>query len=667
MLAICCIVATMAAEVDARAAEQTGMRVHDLVVSDSAEAAGLAAVDSIEFIGPDTASLTVPCDATLNNVSIAPDSGVTTLYEPCLMDTNTLIWENVSLKDVTSFSAVMGGSGVGGVWRTPQFVGNNTTNAAGDITVQFQYKNGRPLYMIAVTYSQSGADVVANVSKSVYQYDKSLGVTFSGFGTARTLTNTVNGNHLAICKLGCTLRDSADQVAVKTFELSNSDADESSYETTSTYDGCLMTTNTLVWRDTDLSKVTDFSAQMAGATGMAWNEVLPYCFETNSSGVISCQFQRVADSKLYSAFVSFQQDGSDVYARITRSVYQYYKALGTDLTGVGSSVSVSSTPSSSSLSLRMVVGKWNRPYRHWYGTRFPHCVTNVPTTVWQDVRLADVVKFSAWLGGSMAGSAWHVAGSYNQTTNANAGTITCQFQWYDGYTRCAIVEFKQVGDDVEARVTRTCYQYDPLGTDLSSKGTKVSCVDTVGGTGLAVRDLSCVRLRRTPHVVAFNGFDPNDTPELVLNDIDVLLAAGSRGASIMPQVVRRRGTVRAGCVAVTNSCVIASCGGLATLPGGVLRFVVTEGGVPTVTTAHADLSAGTSVVLASDLEFPDSLEGQPLKLVIGCGLGQDVLQNLALSFAGMLEGRYRGALSVDGDGDLVVTVRERRGSVMLIR
>ena len=105
------------------------VRVHDLTVSDAAEVAELAKTGSFEFVGPDSAALSVPCDATLNNVSITPDAGVVPLYEPCLMNTNTVIWRNVSLADVTSFSAVMGGSAVGGKWRTPQFIGNNTTNA----------------------------------------------------------------------------------------------------------------------------------------------------------------------------------------------------------------------------------------------------------------------------------------------------------------------------------------------------------------------------------------------------------------------------------------------------------------------------------------------------------------------------------------------------------
>ena len=109
------------------------VRVHDLSVPDAAKAAELAKTGSFEFIGPDTASLSVPCDIALNNVVIAPDAGVVPLYEPCLMNTNAVIWRNVSLADVTSFSAVMGGSGVGGKWRTPQFIGNNTTNASGEM------------------------------------------------------------------------------------------------------------------------------------------------------------------------------------------------------------------------------------------------------------------------------------------------------------------------------------------------------------------------------------------------------------------------------------------------------------------------------------------------------------------------------------------------------
>lgn len=653
--------------------EPTHVRVHDLAVSDTAEVAELAKVGSFEFVGPDSASLSVPCDATLNNVSITPDAGVVPLYEPCLMNTNTVIWRNVSLADVTSFSAVMGGSGVGGKWRTPQFIGNNTTNASGEITVQYQYKNG-PLYMIAVTYIQSGVNVIAKVYRNVYQYNKELGDKFNGYGTLRTLTNTVDGAYLAICKLGCTLRDSADQTAVKTFTLSNSDADEASYEMSSVYEDSLMKTNAIVWTDTDLSKVTGFSAQMAGdATGIAWKNVSAYCFKTNSNGAITCQFQYVkppaANNILYSAEVVFQQFGADVYACITRCVRQYYKELGTDLSQIGSPVAVANVPTSSAIALRNITGVWERPYRYEYGTTYSQCLTNVATTVWRDVRLSDVTGFSARMGGTQTDSKWVIANSYNQKTNATTGAITCQFQWRDGYTRCAIVEFSQVGNDVAAKVTRTCYKYDPLGADLTWYGTDVPCVDAVGGTGIALRDVSCKRLRRVPHTVTFNGFDPNDTPELVLNDIDLLLAGTKRGDAIMPQEVRRRGAVKAGYVTVTNACVIAADGGLVTETDGTICFDITSAvdRFPSITASCVSLSPGTDIVIASDGLFPEAFDRLAQKLIIGGMLAPDALQNISLAFAGELKDRCKGVLSVDEDGDVAVKVRKIRGFVISVR
>ena len=649
------------------------VRVHDLTVSDAAEVAELAKTGSFEFVGPDSASLSVPCDATLNNVSITPDAGVVPLYEPCLMNTNTVIWRNVSLADVTSFSAVIGGSAVGGKWRTPQFIGNNTTNASGTVTVQYQYKTGSYLEMIAVAYSQSNADVIARVSRNVYKYNKELGYAFSD-GSQRTLTNTVDGANLAICQLGCTLRDSADQRAVKTFTLSNSDANRSSYETVSVYEDSLMKTNVIVWKDTDLSKVTGFSAQMAGDIfGTEWKDVSAYCFKTNSNGAITCQFQYVkppaANNILYSAEVVFQQFGADVYACITRCVRQYYKELGTDLSQIGSSVAVAEIPTSSAIALRNITGVWERPYRYEYGTTYPQCLTNVATTVWRDVRLSDVTGFSARMGGTRTGSKWVVANSYNQKTNATTGAITCQFQWRDGYTRCAIVEFSQSGNDVSAKVTRTCYQYDPLGTDLAGIGTVVPCVDAVGGTGIALRDVSCKRLRRVPHTVTFNGFDPNDTPELVLNDIDLLLAGTKRGDAIMPQEVRRRGAVKAGYITVTNACVIAADGGLVTETDGTICFDITSAvdRFPSITASRVSLSPDTDIVMASDSLLPEAFDRVPQKLIIGGMLAPDALQNISLSFAGELKERCKGVLSVDEDGDVAVTVRKIRGFVISVR
>ena len=653
--------------------DQTHIRARDICVSDAAGALELENADSLEFTGPDSASLTVPCDVSLNSVSIEPDHRVDTFYGQCLMTTNTLIWKNVSLEDVTSFSASMGGSGVGSQWRKPQFVGNSTTNSNGDITVQFQYKNG-PLYMIAVTYSQSGEDVVAKVSRSLYQYNYNLGGTFSGIGSARTLTNTVDGAHLAICELGCTLRETANQMAVNKFTVSNSDPDESSYETESVYGTCLMTTNAVVWKNTDLSKVTGFSAQMAGrALGTTWVDVSAYCFKTNSDGSISCQFQYVKPPTdkniLYSATVLFRQFGADVYGRITRFVYQYYKEVGTDLSSVGSSATVTDTPGASAMALRNITGTWQRPYRYEYEETNPNCLTNIPATVWKDVRLADVTAFTARIGGSQAGSEWRTAASYNQKTNATTGAVTCQFQIHTGKNICAIVQFLQIGDDVEAKVTRTCYQYDPLGTDLSEKGQAVACVDTVDGTGIALKDVSCTRLRRVPHTVTFNGFDPNDTPVVRLEDIDILLSGAEQGDAIMPRSVRCRGAVKAGYVTITNACEITADGGLVTLPDSTLCFDMTamSTDIPSLAVSRAGISSGTSILLYSDTVLPEALDGDSRTLLAGGGLSQDVLQNLSLSFAGALKGRCRGELSVDENGDLSVIVRKIRGTVISVR
>ena len=672
-LVVCMVASVSLYAVDARAATPSHLRAHDIAVSGVEEAREFEAVGSFEFVGPDTASLTVPCDISMNGVSIAPDTGVVSLYGHCLMSTNTVVWRNVSLDDVTSFSASMGGSGVGGEWRKPQFIGNSTTNSDGSITVQFQYKNG-PLYMIAVTYSQSGADIAAKVSKCVYQYDHSLGDSFIGYGTARTLTNKVDGVHLAICDLGCILRDSANQTAVKTFTVSNSDPDESSYDVASVYEACLMKTNAVIWKDTDLSKVTGFSAQMAGGVaGIDWKNVPAYCVTTNSDGTISCQFQYAKTpwdkNILYSASVEFMQYDADVHARITRCVRQYYKEPGTDLSSIGSTVTVTDTPNSSDIALRNITGIWRRPYRYEYKTTYPFSLTNIPATVWKDVRLEDVIGFSASIGGNRADGKWHPAASFNQKTNSTTGAITCQFQYYAGLTVCAIVEFSQVGDDVAAKVTRTCYQYDPLGTDLSHKGQAVACVDTVDGAGLAVSDISCTRLRRTPHAVTFNGFNPNDTLNVRLEDINLTLAGSGRGDAIMPPSVTMRGTVKAGYVTVTNACTVTADGGLATLPDGTLCFDMTTMAVdmPSITVSRAEISSGTRIVLAGDTVFPDALDGVPLKLVVGGGLTQDVLRNLSLSFAGRFEGRCRGGLSVDENGDLAVVVRKIRGIAISVR
>ena len=79
------------------------LQVQELVVDDADTGMGLSG-ETVEFVNKDPsvaaesveASLSTAFDLSISNVTAEADTGVTTLYEPCLMTTNAVIWKNVA-------------------------------------------------------------------------------------------------------------------------------------------------------------------------------------------------------------------------------------------------------------------------------------------------------------------------------------------------------------------------------------------------------------------------------------------------------------------------------------------------------------------------------------------------------------------------------------------
>ena len=656
------------------------LQVQELAVEDADTAAGLAS-EAVEFVNMDPSvaaesvesSLSTAFDLSISNVTAEADTGVTTLYGPCLMTTNAVIWKNVSLADVTAFTAEMGGTGVGSTWRTPGFIGNAVTNN-GTISVQFQYKNG-PLYLVVVAFSQKGNDVAAKVTRHVYQYNREYGADFSGYGTARTLGDTVNGAQLAIRRLGCALSPAAPRVPVKKLTISNADS-ASVYQEERLYTNCLMTSSVLLWPNTDLSRVTAVSAKIGGSiAGKKWKAAGAYHLKTAGyEGSKECQFQ-YENGPTYMVRVYFYQSGADVYAKVNRARYQY-DPLGTDLSINGTDYlsKLTNTVDGTGISICDIGCTLEVPSEHEEGffERYGGFLTNEWTTIWEDRSLSEIDGFSARMGGSNAGSTWRPTMTYFVKRAAD-GSMSCQFQ-----SRAAggnansvpcfgvFVSFRQNGDDIEAKVTRTMHQYTFIGSNLTGIGTDLACADSISGSGLAISDIGATRIVRVPHTVTVGGLDLGSACAR-LTDINLTLAGKAGNAAMLPGEISGRGKVVVSNALVSADSRITCENGLLVPADGTLTFDCSSSAVPKVEAAKAVFEAGARIVISSSVKVSGLESDTPLKLVSGCELAADAADKLVCDLAGKLEGFYNADLTVDDDGDLAVRISRKNGFMIILQ
>ena len=663
------------------------LQVQELVVDDADTAMGLSG-ETVEFVNTDASvgaqsvesSLSTAFDLSISNVTALSDTGVTTLYEPCLMTTNAVIWKNVALSDIVGFSAKMGGTGVGSKWVTPGFIGNESNNSDGSRSVHFQYKNG-PVYLLKVKFWQTGADVSAKVERHVYQYNVALGATFvnpngTSYGSGRTLSDTVDGGQLAICNLACVLKSGASLPPVKKVSFVNTDS-ISVYQDTRLYTNCLKTSSVLLWPNTDLSRVTAVSAKIGGSkAGKKWQNAGAYHFKAASDydKAMECQFQ-YKNGPTYMVRVYFYQSGADVYARVNRARYQY-DPLGTDLSDKGTDYLsyLTDTVDGEGISICDIGCTLEVPSEHEesFGERYGECLSKEWTTIWRNRLLSEIDGFSARMGGSDVGSAWRPTMTYFVKRAAD-GSMSCQFQSRKcgasaGSTPCnaVFVSFRQSGADIEAKVTRCGYQYDFLGKDLTGLGGNYDCAAAVDGSGLAISDIGATRMVRVPHTVTVGGFDLGSAGAR-LTDINLALAGKAGNAAVLPDEMSGRGKV-----VVSNAVVFADCritceNGLLVPADGMLTFDCSSPAVPKVESAKAVFEAGARIVITSSVKVSGLESDTPLKLVSGCELAADAADKLVCDLAGKLEGFYNADLTVDDDGDLAVRISRKNGFMIILQ
>ena len=262
------------------------------------------------------------------------------------------------------------------------------------------------------------------------------------------------------------------------------------------YSGVIGTSDTLLWRDTQLADVIGFTARNTGASFPGDFPMVPF-FYANDGQTASCQFQLFDTQYAKCVCVTFTQKGPHVYARTTKACYIEQKAgLGHNCNNPMTinkksvnftNMTIATSPTASGYNVFHVY-----PILKSSGMVFSESVigTGTPgTLVWKNVKLKDVISASATGTG---GSAMNGSPGCHFWTN-NGQTATCQFQGYDNtYTKHVAVTFTQVGNDVYARGTFASYDNgNTVGNDMTKSYYRQSTVATT----TTMRDYGLMKLR----------------------------------------------------------------------------------------------------------------------------------------------------------------------------
>ena len=518
-----------------------------------------------------------------------------------------------------------------------------------------------------------------------------------------------------------------------------------------------------VWRNVSLSDVQGFTARLSYCSenigirnvasytwyftakylvSAAFVDASVYHVTDNGDGTKSCQFQRETGlSNIFIGFkVTFKQEGADVKARIDLCRYAYKsdtQQMGGDFTTFGSTLRVAEAPlreSSGCIAdigciLRDGVNPVLAPTSiNFVNTdttavadeeltnvvrRYDACLELPWVKLWPNTRLSDVDVGAARMIGTGSGGNWTTAYAYLPVVCLDGQGVSYYYQYYgEQHVRTAKVYFRQVGEDVWARVLTVRYTSTdsiPLGPP-DAEGNYPN--ENVNGIVVITNDLAGVvtahpnggenqiqtlkyqtatRQGRVRHTVTVDGgFNPRFVP-LRLFETKLAVAPGSGETVTLESPIygydAAIASAGAGCVALNvdlpqffgleaNSGTVRidadrSVGGaVGVAAGGALEFKQATGVHPLMTVDSIAFEPGAKIALYADTGVTDMEDGMVLKVVSVSGETAVTAADLAgvsCLMSGSLARRFRGALLVDGDGDIAVRLLKLDGLVITFR
>ena len=641
------------------------------------------ACEAITLTGPGDAVISSAAPISFVEDAVRLGGNVQAVYEGCLGTTNIIVFKDVQLSDIQSTSVCVGSkyhTGTWGRWLTADTY-FRTENSDGTLDFEMQ-ASASVLMGCVVRLTQCGADVAARIVISKYQSGSYApgAISFRAYGASMSVVEDelFTGSSSTRCaawkNLTAVLASSPVQMPQRIV------FDNVCTEATN----CLMAsiasepftakTPTLVWKDTDLSSVTSFQAKLGGGkVGNTWRQALPCNIVRNANGTVQVRFN-YGTYPVISVRMLFEQHDNDVFAKINDARYAWAenKDPGYNFDGsygYGAELTVISEETSSidnTVSIKDVGCQWTR------SSIYDEFIVNdgFASTNWQtlvkNADIEDVVNVAATMSGSLLYNSDQAANIVNVATNDD-GSIDSQYQYVvDGSKLVGVMlRYEQAGPDIRYRVWKTGYQWDkPIGFDMraQSMGGSAPLVETIGGTGVSLRNMKFVRRRKELLPVVLGEFDIGDRP-VKLRNVELLARGTAAECTVFSGLLYGTGRV-----VVDGSARIEQGADfivpLSLTSRAELHIGMKNGSISPLSVQSFSAEDGATIVL--DAESPPAVVG-PLCCPLVSGEVVNEVGSLNVRLAGALSGRYNATVVSNADGSLQISLTPIRGLVVVVK
>ena len=610
-----------------------------------------------------------------------------------------VVWRNVQLTDVTSFSARMRSGGT--TWVDTE-VFNVKTNADGSVECQFQ-RDGNQIYCFVMKFQQSGTDVTACILKAKRAYKQEsqpYGGDFNKFGVDIPLSDDPfeTTEHLRIiADLGCTLREDV-LVPPAPSEIRFVNADESETEIESQiYTPCLMSDEVRLARDILADDVVAVECEMSfrDIQKGAWVTVQGYG-RTNRNNNVQFNMLYKSGTRRMGGNLQFRQKGRDVVGHVEWAGHSYDDNEMDAPFGIGAigvSLGITNEANTASFAFRNI--RLSCRPRTRFVRIYQPCLMKEWVKVWSDASFGSVVPQRALMGGEVTGKKWMDCQAF-YLKDVSGGVRDYLFQWqrYANEIECIEVQFKSDDSDMWAKVVGTRWGYGKVGESTQSGNYRRELTNRVDGVSSryesdvrcqaqALCSLIAVRSAKNKHTVTVDENFSSGLVPIRLEDMKLTLAPSAGQTKSFASAVSGFGSfgvagrvtldvdlpvgialeVDSGAAIVSADRMVEK--GVSVAAGAALEFQLANGSRPKLSTGDLSLADGAKIVLSGELtDIPDA--GETIKLIAATDVLAADPETLVCETSGGMT-NYRVALTIDGDGDLAVTATPKKGLMLIFR
>ena len=263
-------------------------------------------------------------------------------------------------------------------------------------------------------------------------------------------------------------------------------------ETTPTCTSWMTTSaDRLVWANTRLADLTDFSCELGGKSMTAAPHSPGFC-TFNDGETAHVQFRHFSGGTIWCVKVTFTQVGDDVYGKAVYAKFAAGQASieSVDFDGtknVNGTVDVATSASKSGYGVHNIAArKWKATIKGGEVYPYPNFVQTTATCLWKNVNLADITDFYCDMGGASMTTRRNCPGF---CTSNDGETADVQFRYFEGgVIWCVKVRFTQNGDDVYGQAIYAKYatgqaSIESVNFDTGGKGGTVATSLSTKGYG----------------------------------------------------------------------------------------------------------------------------------------------------------------------------------------